>query len=536
MSGFEVVGLLLALPPIIQELCTLGKVVCDLVKDRPFATKEINALVDLIDTKQKAYFETIDLIQKSGKLTEKQAAMIIVRLEWIKENYIVAQVVLGKWMTNDKPGKLRFIDAAKIIVAREEKSVTEKLKQLDHSFTQLGTDVTLFLHAAGIKLTPEEMATVQRADIPADLKLAKRMMMNKRMEEEGNLVQELSADDIGSNVTFEELGDGFALGKNTTRLFSNCIFNHRVIPALNRVKTLMEDTQRIATLLHDPLAYGVPGAERNARKPDIGDNGLLPCMGFVKILGKTADQCRYDLILKLPPSTCLHPPPRSLRSLLASAREEGPMHPLSQRVEFAIKLCRAVLLVHSADIIHKAIRPESIVVVESSVLPTNREFPKGLGRPYLLGFGMARKTGDSERKTFKYEPLNKLVYHHPRHQHPERNEDYHMLDDIYSLGVMLMEIGIWCSMFRWHENTTNPERSEWLVDNEVVRMTVGGGPYDDRYAPEEIHDKFIALADTDVRSMMGNKYADVVLTCLRSWEWTFEDGEDGNDGTTKSPI
>jgi hypothetical protein len=46
----------------------------------------------------------------------------------------------------------------------------------------------------------------------------------------------------------------------------------------------------------------------------------------------------------------------------------------------------------------------------------------------------------------------KDVYRHPSRQGEHPEEEYVMKHDIYSLGVCLLEIGIWTSLIEWNKN------------------------------------------------------------------------------------
>lgn len=61
-----------------------------------------------------------------------------------------------------------------------------------------------------------------------------------------------------------------------------------------------------------------------------------------------------------------------------------------------------VLVLHSASLVHKQIRPDNVVIFENSPLstsnpgiqksPTQRQgYPYNLGKPFLVGFDSVRK-------------------------------------------------------------------------------------------------------------------------------------------------
>ncbi|KAL8868067.1 MAG: hypothetical protein Q9198_008304, partial [Flavoplaca austrocitrina] len=84
--------------------------------------------------------------------------------------------------------------------------------------------------------------------------------------------------------------------------------------------------------------------------------GILPCRGFIHRphLG------RFDLVLSLPSTTTTYP--RSLRDLLTDPLHGGhASHSLTERLFFAKRLAQAVFYMHTSKLVHKNIRPESIL-------------------------------------------------------------------------------------------------------------------------------------------------------------------------------
>ena len=106
--------------------------------------------------------------------------------------------------------------------------------------------------------------------------------------------------------------------------------------------------------------------------------------------------------------------PRSLRNLLRDPkyRDVGPVDPLNHRLDLAKKLASAVFFIHSADFVHKNIRPENIVIFEPRLSDTHpdtvkyHQFPRALGAPYLVGYDGVRKVD--------------AVSNHARVEYPER--------------------------------------------------------------------------------------------------------------------
>lgn len=130
---------------------------------------------------------------------------------------------------------------------------------------------------------------------------------------------------------------------------------------------------------------------------------------------------------------------------------------------------------------------------------------------------------------------NYLSDRHPSRQGTHPEVDYQMQHDIYSLGVVLLEIGMWTSFVACRTE----EKPSLLVPSDVLgpvaatqsRATLGG--------PSQTKLKLEDLAARELPSRLGSRYADIVLLCLRCLDpgsgaggkgmgfgvgWTDEDG------------
>jgi hypothetical protein len=118
-----------------------------------------------------------------------------------------------------------------------------------------------------------------------------------------------------------------------------------------------------------------------------------------------------------------------------------------------------------------------------------------IGTPYLVGFsyarrGTARSTGSSRAE------WRKEIYRHPERQAAELGVDpevyYKPYHDLYSLGVVLLELGLW-------------ERLETAYDTELKRAT-----------PNQRKGRLIDLANTYLPLKVGSTFARIVRGCLEA--------------------
>lgn len=181
--------------------------------------------------------------------------------------------------------------------------------------------------------------------------------------------------------------------------------------------------------------------------------------------------------------------PRSLRGCLLSPC----MYSISERVRISRQLAQSVSFVHMYGFLHKNIRPEEILVLQDG--------ESDLGSLFLLGFKSFRHQSTPTPRA-EDGLWGRNFYKHPARQgHPRK--DYHMRHDVYSLGVCLLEIGLWESLVRYAGSRDSPLPSELLPVN--VKM---------RFGVQPSQDHFMSLAAKRLPGKMGDLYTNVVLSCL----------------------
>jgi serine/threonine protein kinase len=171
-------------------------------------------------------------------------------------------------------------------------------------------------------------------------------------------------------------------------------------------------------------------------------------------------------------------------------------HSLSDRFRLATQLARAVFSMHAFDMVHKSIRPENIILF--------RDQESALGSAFLLGFDRVRRLADGT--LLQADPdWEKNLYRHPQRQGLRIRDRYIMQHDIYSLGVCLLEIGLWNSFVKYDNPNQRPARSQTydlLVDNSRIGR------------PEQVKSRLLSLATNELSQQMGTKYARIVESCL----------------------
>lgn len=223
--------------------------------------------------------------------------------------------------------------------------------------------------------------------------------------------------------------------------------------------------------------------------------GIMTCRGVVESTDSGVGMFKF--VFEIPDHLNT---PRSLRSLLVDSRgQRRPPYPLSERFELAKRLARSVMFVHSSNMVHKNIRPDTIVIFQDEA--------SCLGIPFLLGFEKIRAvnaftnlTGDAE--------WQKNLYRHPNRQGLRHEESYKMQHDIYSFGVCLLEIGLWSSFIFWNEESGSFEPDPDLHISELLAYK------DQRKKANGIKEILLDMATKQLPSTMGPIYAEIAVACL----------------------
>jgi serine/threonine protein kinase len=159
-------------------------------------------------------------------------------------------------------------------------------------------------------------------------------------------------------------------------------------------------------------------------------------------------------------------------------------------------VARSIIFLHSASFVHKNIRPDTIITTET-------------GESYLVGFQWFRAAaGDTYMLGDAVQSYN--LYRHPTRQGQAPEEMYSMQHDVYSLGVCLLEIGLWKSFVTYGNAPT-----DITVDVPgIPEAGVQPSARDRRKHSYEVKHKLTDLAREELPSRMGERFAAVVVSCL----------------------
>lgn len=215
----------------------------------------------------------------------------------------------------------------------------------------------------------------------------------------------------------------------------------------------------------DPVTGKLPALDRCEELISVLDNsadGNESCEKCtLKLLGWSVDprQHRYAFVYELPKQpldmAVTSSEPNTAHSLLsflqhAADTDSNNMPCLEDRYQLAFKLAGGLLHLHAKGSTHRNVNSNNVLFFshDSTITSANRQpWKEGLIRhPYLTSFDQCRD--DSDNMTI--EPILENIYRHPGIERGQRRT-YRPTHDLYSLGLILLEIGLWMPLSRFRK-------------------------------------------------------------------------------------
>jgi hypothetical protein len=228
---------------------------------------------------------------------------------------------------------------------------------------------------------------------------------------------------------------------------------------------------------------------------DPASFGMLSCRGVVKSCDTAGRLIALHLVFDIPEAdhriTANSTNCFSLRGSLELSQSMN----LTSRFDIARQVAKSISYVHMLGFVHKDVRAENFIAFESGL--------DGSGTFYLTGFERIR-TADGRTYHHEDSAWYKAIYRHPSRQGSTPRQDYCMQHDIYSLGVCLLEIGLWDSLLTFD-------------GRESVRISetyLGAGTDPLAMSASEMKDRIVTLARERLPFSMGTMYTWVVINCL----------------------
>lgn len=209
------------------------------------------------------------------------------------------------------------------------------------------------------------------------------------------------------------------------------------------------------------------------------------CLGFFddrKDSAKSENDFRFGLVYEKPEENVS---PVSLYHLI----REDSMPSLSDRIRLAHKTATCILYLHAVNWLHKALRSDNILL-----------FPKenriDVENPFITGYEYARPDRDWETNTGVAPNVWWELYAHPNYQGGRTRGRYRKSFDIYSLGIILLEIAYWKSI----EDIMEIDPSK-APRNDIFQIC------EKLLAPDSKYKEY-------VRVNLGERYCTAMTSCL----------------------
>ncbi|KAL2075397.1 hypothetical protein VTL71DRAFT_340 [Oculimacula yallundae] len=155
------------------------------------------------------------------------------------------------------------------------------------------------------------------------------------------------------------------------------------------------------------------------------------CLGYIN--DHTNEQSRYGFLYRKPSTTAPDTKPTSLLDLI---KKRGSRPSLTKRIALAHAIAQSLMYLHSVNWLHKGICSDKIAFfIQPDEQPSYSE-------PIICGFDYARLDQPDEMTEPRPRQSSYDVYRHPAilTRANTRSTKSH---DIYSLGVVLVEIAMW---------------------------------------------------------------------------------------------
>ena len=207
--------------------------------------------------------------------------------------------------------------------------------------------------------------------------------------------------------------------------------------------------------------------------------GILMCLGYRQPPYNDQEPPNrpfFQLVMELP---------NEPRSSLAYNIDCKASPPLSYRLGLAKGLCRAVRHVHDIKLVHKSIRPRAILLIESP------KAQKTVENIYLQDWTYVRETAGATSLLGGDHSWQHAIYQHPERQggpggYPE--VVYEVKHDLYSLGVIFLEIFLWMPFIERTDRQTleSPVKICQIFEARALALGEGKGGVPKHYAGDNI--------------------------------------------------
>ena len=210
----------------------------------------------------------------------------------------------------------------------------------------------------------------------------------------------------------------------------------------------------------------------------------LHCVGLVQ----DSDCKRFGFLFGIPPRSDVTKKPLPLHLYLKDASHWGSpavLPTFSQRIKLAQSLAVFLWELHSAGWLHKSFH-------SGNILFFCERFTKAVSvvAPFIGGFEVSRPDADGQL-SLDVAGSEFDIYKHPELRDPSNDVQgrptFERRHDVYSLGLILLEIGLWKPLCSFYKESSTPLQTA---------------------------QRLIRVAQANLPHQMGDFYLEAVLSCL----------------------
>ncbi|OCK74832.1 hypothetical protein K432DRAFT_188431 [Lepidopterella palustris CBS 459.81] len=465
MSGFEVVGLLLALPPAFHAIIKSGRQLA----------RQVNA----INNPQAAFGDLSAFRNQDGRLyAQFQVARQIC-------NDLSIDVTVRDQISNDFDDiQNMLLEAIKCVEKMENASKLSRFWIANRTRKALENSTQCLEKSVG-QFSDTVQLISQLPTFPAPEWLSPEVFQPTANAEETFIAD-------GVHIVQAHL----ALKRIKTDPKIGAFVREQRPFAIQDQKDIEDDTKRLAAAL-------------SAASPS---DGILDIVGYRKDAQSTCFELIFDLRERY-----------EFKGTLRSVMQETQPESLGQRINICSQLADAIFHIHKLGLVHKNINSGNIIttVDKQTRFNSSKAAPSHRLKIFLTNWHLVRKETSASLLIGQAHWLERM-YQHPGRQVPRAEVAYSMAHDIYSLGVCMLELLLWKPLVIREAGKSLTISKELISEAAALKMIdqnllSSSDPVvvAKSIKPREFQALLVALAYKRLPAAAGDRLTQLVIACLK---------------------